>query len=66
MKKKISNTKTQNKPTKKNTKTQNKPTKNNKTESKQTKTNKTKKGGNDIRKNLLDNQKFDFKISNAK
>ena len=27
---------------------------------------KTKKGGNNIRKNLLDNKSFDFKISNTK
>ena len=38
MKKKITNTKTQNKATKKTTKTQNKPNKNTKTESKQAKT----------------------------
>ena len=54
MKKKV--TKSQNKKPTKNTKSQNK---------KSTKTT-TKKGGNNIRKNLLDNKNFNFKISNAK
>ena len=36
----------------------------NKKASKKTKTT-TKKGGNNIRKNILENQNFDFKISNT-
>tara|TARA_Y100000389_G_scaffold76573_1_gene73302 strand:+ start:405 stop:593 length:189 start_codon:yes stop_codon:yes gene_type:complete len=52
--------------TTKKTKSGNKKTnKNRKPENKKTKTT-TKKGGNNIRKNILENKNFDFKISNTK